>query len=84
MGLSLFIESNECLDTYIAVFKQMQEAIQNRKDYSAGVLRFHPRELKAVLKTVKPNVGQDPLPRFLLSQDGCTRPPSWHVGNEPF
>ncbi|MFQ5674683.1 MAG: CHC2 zinc finger domain-containing protein [bacterium] len=68
MGQSLFLESNECLDTYIAVFEQMNEAIGNKKDYSADDLRFHPRELKAVLKAVKPNVGQDPLPRFLLSE----------------
>jgi len=68
MGQSLFLESNECLDAYIAVFKQMDEAIQDKKEYSAGSIRFHPRELKAVLKAVKPNVGQDPLPRLLLSE----------------
>lgn len=68
LGQSLFLESNECLDAYIAVFEQMDEAIQNRKDYSVGDIRFHPRELKAILKAVKPNVGQDPLPRFLLSE----------------
>jgi len=62
MGQSLFLESNECLDAYITVFEQMNEASQNRKDYSAGDRRFHPRELKAVLKSVRPNVGQDPLP----------------------
>ena len=68
MGQSLFLESDECLDTYITVFKQMNEAIRNREDYSAGLIRFHPRELKAVLKAVKPNVGADPLPRFLLPE----------------
>ena len=68
LGQSLFIESNECLDTYIAVLEQMGEAIINKKEYSAGDIRFHPRELKAVLKSVRPNVGQDPLPRFLLSE----------------
>ena len=68
MGQSLFLESNECLDTYIALFEQMQEAIQSGKDYSAGDIRFPKRELKAVLKSVKPNVGQDPLPRFMLTE----------------
>jgi hypothetical protein len=68
MGQSLFLENNECLDAYTAVFKQMDESIQNKKDYSAGDMRFPKRELKAVLKAVKPNVGQDPLPRFLLTE----------------
>jgi len=78
MGQSLFLESNECLDAYIAVFQQMLEASQHKQDYSAGELRnrrsstvdayFHPRELKAVLKAVKPEVGVNPLPRFMLPE----------------
>ena len=68
LGQSLFLESNECLDTIIATFEQMDEAIQLRNHYSAGDIRFPKRELKAVLKAVKPNVGQDPLPRFLLTE----------------
>jgi len=78
MGQSLFLsaggtltnfpESNECLVSFLAVFEQMDEAIQLRKDYSAVDMRFPKRELKAVLKAVKPNVGQDPLPKFLLTE----------------
>ncbi|MBC8229846.1 hypothetical protein H8E77_09890 [bacterium] len=68
MGQSLFLETNECLDTYTAVFKDMLSACQNKQDYAPGDLKLSQRELKAVLKAVKPTVGEERLKKFLLSE----------------
>ena len=68
MGQSLFLETNECLDTYTAVFKDMLSACQNKQDYAPDDLKLSQRELKAVLKAVKPTVGEERLKKFLLSE----------------
>jgi hypothetical protein len=76
MGQSLFLDSpllggagvgNDCIDTFIAVFREMLSALQSKQDYTPGDLRFSQRELKTVLKAVKPNMDKERLPRFLLT-----------------
>jgi hypothetical protein len=68
MGQSLFTVNNSCVDAYLSVFEQMKEAIQDKNDYSPTDLSFPPKEIKAILKAVKPNMERKPLPRFLLTE----------------
>ena len=68
MGLSLSTVDKDCIDTYLAVFEQMLLALGNQEDYHAGGIQFPQREIKAILKAVKPNKNQEPLPRFLLTE----------------
>jgi len=68
MGQSLSAVDKNCIDTYLKVFEQMQKAISNKEDYHAQAGKLLQREIKAILKAVKPNMNQKPLPRFLLTE----------------
>jgi hypothetical protein len=68
MGQSLSAVDKNCINAYLTVFERMYEALGNKEDYHAGDIQFPQREIKAILKSVKPNMNQKPLPRFLLTE----------------
>jgi hypothetical protein len=78
MGQSLFLDDSSCIDIFTTAFRDMFSALQSKQDYAPEQTRvqrsipreskFSQRELKAVLKAVKPKTTKERLPRFLLSE----------------
>ena len=68
MGQSLARVEKDCIDKYLTTFEKMLLALGNKEDYHAFDFQFPQREIKAILKAVKPNMNLKPLPRFLLTE----------------
>ena len=68
MGQSLARVEKDCIDKYLTTFEQMLLALGDKEDYHAFDFQFPQREIKAILKAVKPNMNLKPLPRFLLTE----------------
>jgi hypothetical protein len=58
---------DECIVSFIAVFKQMEHALNRKEDYIAHMEPFHQRDVKNILKAVKPQLSTR-LPRFMLPE----------------
>ena len=59
---------DECIVSFITVFKHMKHALKGKQDYHSGMEPFRSRDVKNVLKKVKPSLSSERLPRFMLPE----------------
>ena len=59
---------DECIDSFIAIFKHMEYALKGKQDYHSGMEPFRSRDVKNILKAVRPRLGTERLPRFMLPE----------------
>jgi len=68
MGMSLVDVSIDVVDAFYAQFAKLKDSLLRGEDFCCVDWRISRRDLKGILKAIKPNENADILPRLMLSE----------------